>query len=121
VTRRTDRTRDGADAFGGDDLYRLAVLERCVERYQYAIHTRPPAAMADVTVQVVGKIDRRGTVGQLDDTGFRRQYIDAVVQRGGLELFYPVAVHVFLPDHGIDDFALPCQQLPQPGDFFVVL
>ena len=50
----------------GDDLHRLAVLQRRLQRHHRAVDARAAAAVADVGVQRVGEVDRRAARGQLD-------------------------------------------------------
>src|SRR5450830_776663 len=77
--------------------------------------------MTDIAVQMIGEVDWRGAARQLNHPRLWRQYINALIQRGGLEFFHPVAAYFFLLDHGVGDFTFPGQQLAQPGNFFVVL
>ena len=48
---------------GSDDLHGLAALERLVERQQVAIDLGAAAAVADIGMQPIGEVDRRGSAG----------------------------------------------------------
>ena len=63
----------------GDDLDRLAIGQRRVQRHHGAVDARAAAAVAEVGVQHVGKVDRRRAGGQLDHGGLRREDVDAFV------------------------------------------
>ena len=70
-----------------------------------------PAAVAQVGVHRVGKVDGRSALGQLDHGGVRRQHINAVVKQAA-------ALVIGLCSPG--QVPLPSQQLAQHGDFGVV-
>jgi hypothetical protein len=55
----------GAAALGRDNLHPIASLQRIIERDERAVHARPPAAIADVGVDVIGKVDGRAAGGHV--------------------------------------------------------
>jgi hypothetical protein len=59
-------------------------LQRRVQRHHGAIHARAAAAVAQAGVHRVGKVHRRGALGQLDHGRIGRQHIDAVVEQATL-------------------------------------
>jgi len=90
---------------------RLTRLQRRVEGEHGAIDARASAAVPEVGVHGVGKIERRGPLGQLDDGRVRREHVNGVVKQRLRSLFTALAL----------DVALPRQQLAQHGDFGVVV
>ncbi|MNJ69250.1 hypothetical protein D3C77_655790 [compost metagenome] len=62
----------------GDDLHLLAGLQGVGERHDPAIDLGAPAVMADLGVHAVGKIKRRGALGQVDGVTVRGEHIHPV-------------------------------------------
>ena len=76
---RVEPVAGGATLFGGDDLHRLAVVQRCAQGHHLPIYPHATAAVAQIGVHGVSKIHPRGTHGQLDHRRVRREHINAVV------------------------------------------
>ena len=69
--------------------------------------------MTDIGVDVVGKVDRRGAGGQVDDIAARGEDVHPVLEDVGLH-----AVDEFL---GVVDILAPFHQFAQPVDALFVL
>ena len=69
--------------------------------------------MADLGVNAVGKVDRRGVARQHDDFAFGREGVDLF----GIEIDFQRGKKFV----GIADVALPLDYLPQPGQALLVL
>ncbi|MND03968.1 hypothetical protein D3C83_240300 [compost metagenome] len=63
-------------------------------------------------MDVVGKIDRRRSLGQVDHLALRCQHVDGIVEQARFELLDQLACIVNL--------VLPLQDLAQPRDLLVV-
>ena len=96
--------------FDHGDLHRLPVLERRVQRHHGTVHAGTPAAVAQVGMHAVGKVNDSSALRQFDNGRIRRQHVDAVVKHGSTGLHALLARQV----------TLPRQQLPQHGDFGVI-
>jgi len=94
--------------FGRQNLDALAVFERGVERHDLAVDLGTAAAVAQIGVQVVSKIDRGRTARQRDHLAGGREHIDVVVKEFGFERIRKLTFlrHVFAP----------VEQLAQPGN-----
>ncbi len=94
----------------GDDLHRLPVAQRGLQRHHLAVDARAAAAVADVGVQRVGEVHGRAAGRQLDDAGLGCEHVDAIfkgrrIGRGGGRLALGLG----------HEFALPREQLAQHG------
>jgi hypothetical protein len=72
----------GGGVLLGDDLDRLTAAQGLVERDDTTIDLGAPAAIADLGMDGIGKIQGRGAARQIDDLGLGREHINV----GGLEL-----------------------------------
>src|SRR5450830_1199338 len=70
-----------------DDLDRGAALQRFGQRRETTVDPTGNAAVADIGVHRVGKVDRRGAFGQLHDPAFGREYVDLVREQVDLHAF----------------------------------
>ena len=68
--------------------------------------------MTELGVHVVGEIDRRRALRQVDHAALRRQHVDRVVEEPGPELLGQLA--------RVADLVLPFEDLAQPRDLLVV-
>ena len=110
----------GAAFFGGVDFHGLAIFQGRVQRHHGAVHPRAPAAVAQRGVHAVGKVHRRGALGQLHNRRLRREHVNAVVKRrrclrarreGGCRMTAPLAS---------GQLALPGHELAQHRNFCVI-
>jgi hypothetical protein len=69
----------------GQDLDRLAAAQLVVQRHDPPVDARAAAAVADLRVDGVGEVERRGPLGQLDHLGLRGEHIDVDRLELGLE------------------------------------
>ena len=100
-------------ALGRHDLDDVAVLEPVVERHEPVVDLRPDRPVADVGVDPVGEVERRGTGRQVLDVALRGEHEDLVLEDVELDA---------LDELGrVRDVALPVEQLAQPGELGVVL
>ena len=65
-------------SFGGDDIYRLPVLQPRPKRHPNAIHLGPHARMPDPRVDRIGQINRRRPARQLHNIAFGRETEDLI-------------------------------------------
>ena len=72
-------------ALGGEDLDDLSVLQRVVERHHAAIDLGADAAMPDLGVDAIRKVDRRRVGRQVDDVASRREDVDLVLEEVDLD------------------------------------
>src|SRR5690606_40436839 len=72
----------GPPRLGGNDLHRLARSQAGKQGDHLPVHPRPPAAVPQVSVQVIGEIHRGSARWQLDDTRLRRHDINTLA--GGI-------------------------------------
>ena len=70
----------------GDDLDHLGVPQRLAQRDDGAVGLGRQAVVADVGVDVVGEVDRRGAVRQLHDVALGREDVDRVAEQLALDL-----------------------------------
>src|SRR6266542_2701862 len=96
--------RTGVGCLGGEDLDRLAVLERVLQRHQPLVDARAHAAVADLGVHGVGEVDR----------GRARRELEDVALGGEDEHFVDVEVGLEVVDEvlGVRQLALPVDELP---------
>src|SRR3990167_5314551 len=79
--------RVGASARCADDLHRGTALQWFGQLGQAPVDATGDAAVADIGVHCVGKIDRRGAFGQLHDPAFGREHVDLVREQVDLHAF----------------------------------
>ena len=77
-----------------------------VERHEPAVHLGADAGVADLGVDRVGEVDRRGAAGQGDDPALRREDVDLVLLEVDLQ-------HVEEP-LGVGDLGLPVDDAVEP-------
>ena len=82
------------------------------QRHHVAVHLRADALMADVGVDGVGEIDRRGAARQRLDLAARGEAVDLF----GIEVDLQVLDELLRIAH----FLLPLDQLPQPAEVLLV-
>ena len=109
--RRVEPVAAGTPGFRGNNLYPLAIFELGVQGHHRPVHLRTAAAVSQIGVQRVGKVDRGRALRQIDDPALRREQIDGLVERGMLVLLDPVA--------RIDHVVTPGEHLAQQCDFLV--
>ena len=97
---------------GGQDLDFLSVFECGVELHQRAVDFGATATVAQIGVQTIGEINRRGTGRQIDHPALRRDDVNGVVQRGTFVLRHPI--------RRAGNFIAPRQQLTQQRYLFVI-
>src|SRR5690606_2289711 len=103
----------GKGVRAGEDLDRVAVLELVAQRHDLAVDLGPDASLADLGVNGVGEIDRRRTLGKVDDVAARREDEDLVGEE--------VHLHRLEELLRILEVLLPLHQLAQPGEFLLVI
>ena len=96
----------GAALLGHGHLHGLAIFQRRVQRHHDTVEPGATAAVAQVGVQAVGKIDRSSPLRQLHNGSLGCQHINAVVKRAGARR--------------AGELALPGQQLAQHRDLGVI-
>ncbi len=78
VTRKLDQEGFGVAPLGGDDLDRLPIAQRRAQWHQAAVDFGGDTAIADVGVDRVREIHRRGAGGQAQNLSFRREHVHLV-------------------------------------------
>src|SRR6266540_2965847 len=96
--------RTGVGCLGGEDLDRLAVLERVLQRHQPLVDARAHAAVADLGVHGVGEVDRGRARRELEDVALGGEDEHLVDVEVGLEVVDEVL--------GVRQLALPVDELP---------
>ena len=91
-----------------ENLHLLARPQLVVERDEAAVDHCTPATMAYLAVDLIGKIDRRGALGQIDDVPFGGENVDAIGENVALHRVYELASVVYLLS--------PIGSLAQPSD-----
>ena len=93
----------GAALLGGDDFDLLAGMELIVEGHQPSIHLGATATIADLAVDLKGKVHRRSPQGQFDDVASGRKHIDPLREYVALERVHKLAgiLHIILPVSGL--------------------
>ena len=78
------QSRDGpaVGGLGGEDLHRVGRVEPGVERHQPPVDLGPDAPVADLGVDGVGEVHRRGVGGEGDDLALGGEDVDLVLLRG---------------------------------------
>ena len=102
----------GAAVLGGEDFNLVAGFQLVIQGDQLAVDFRAAAAMADLGVDMVGKIDRGGTLRQVDDIAARGEDIDAVLEY--------VRLHAVHELRRVGDFLAPIHQPAQRVDALLV-
>src|SRR5256885_3373031 len=95
----------------GQDLHDLPVLQLVVERNHAAVDLGPDAAVADLGVDAVGKVDGRRVRRQGDHVAARREDVDLVLEQVDLD-----RVQERL---GVPHLVLPLQQAAEPRELLV--
>ncbi len=99
--------RPGVHRLGGEDLDRVAVVERALQRHQAAVDPGPDGAVAHLGVNRVGEVHRGGALRKRDDLAARGED----VHLGGTE----VEPERLKELGGVGSLPLPVDQLPEPG------
>ena len=109
VTTNFSQSRDGPDAahLGGEDLDGVAREQLGVERHQAAVDPGPDAGVADLGVDGVGEVDRRGALGQGDHPALRGEDEDLVLLEVDLQVGHELG--------GVGGLGLPVDDAVQPG------
>ena len=95
----------------GDDLHRVAVLERVSDGHILAVHFTRNAPTADLGVDGEGKVEHGGALAQLDHLAGGREDVDLVLIEIRAELLHQVhRVGRLRLEHGAD----VAQELVQP-------
>ena len=102
-------------ALGRDDLDDVAVLEPVVERHEPVVDLGADRAVADVGVDPVREVERRGARRQVLDVAARREHEHLVLEDVELDALDE------LGRVGLADVALPLHELAQPGELRVVV
>ncbi len=94
-----------AGGLAGEDLDEVPRAEAVRERHDAPVDTRPDRAVADIGVDGVGEVDRRGTGRQLADLALRREDVDGVLVEVGAEGVHELTrvARVLLPLHHVPD------------------
>ncbi len=102
-------------ALGRDDLDDVAVLEPVVQRHEAVVDLGADRAVADVRVDAVREVERRGARGQVLDVALGGEHEHLVLEDVELDA---------LDELGrvrVADVALPLHELAQPGELRVVV
>ena len=105
------------------DLHGLTGLQRGVERHNLAVDLRAATAVADVGMNVVGKINWRCALRQLDHFGVRREYVNTRVlelDRGRFAQLFTRA-RFGLRREIVRQIGLPTDELAHPCDLRIVV
>ena len=102
-------------ALGGHDLDDVAVLEPVVQGDQPVVDLGADRAVADVGVDPVREVERRGTRRQVLDVAARGEHEDLILEDVELDALDE------LRGVRLADVALPLHELPQPGELGVVV
>ena len=96
----------------GNDFDLIAHLQLIGKRHDAAANFGADAAMTDVAMDMVGKIERRRPRRQVHHVAFRRKDIHPVVK--------DLAAHFVEHFAGVGHLFLPGNQLAQPGDTVLI-
>ena len=105
-------TRRSAD-LGRNDFNLLSGFQWRIERNKLAVNARATAAVTQIGMDTITKIDRCRTLWQIDDFALRRDDVQGFIKCRLLVMIDPIRT--------VGDFVFPGQQLAQPGNFFVVI
>ena len=86
LDQREPVARRAALALGGEDLDDVARLQLVVQRHDLAVDPRADAAVADVGVDLVGEVQRRGAGGERLDLALGREDEDLVLDQLAAQL-----------------------------------
>ena len=89
--------RGAARRLGGEDLDEVARLQGVGQRHDAPVDLRAHAAVADVGVDVVGEVERRGAGGQVAHLALGREDVDLVGVEVGAQGIEELARVVRLP------------------------
>src|SRR5207302_9097776 len=94
----------------GDDLDDVALAQRVAERHELAVHLRTDAALADLRVDRVGEVDRRGAFRERLHVPLEREDIHLVREQIDPHGVHELArvLHVLLR---LDELAQPQERL----------
>src|SRR5204863_6129729 len=106
LDQRQPVARRAALALAGEDLDDVAALELVVERDDLAVDARADAAMADLRVDLVGEVERRGPGRERLDLALRREDEDLLVEQVDLEVLHEL--------FGVGELLLPVEHRAQP-------
>ena len=96
----------------GQDLDRVAVDELVAQRHELAVDLRARARIADLAVDRVGEVDRRGADRQADHVAARREHEHLVGEQVDLDRLDELV--------RIGKVAVAFDELAQPGELAVV-
>ena len=111
LDQREPVARRAALALGGEDLDDVAGLQLVVQRDDLAVDARADAAVADVGVDLVGEVQRRGAGGERLDLALGREDEDLVLDQLAAQLVGEL--------RRVLGVALPVQQRLQPLELLV--
>ena len=100
-------------ALGRHDLDDVAVLQPVIERDEAVVDLGPDRAVADVGVDPVGEVERRGAGRQVLDVALWGEHEDLVLEDVELDPLDEL--------RRVADVALPVHELAEPGELGVVL
>ena len=104
-------------------MHGLTGLQRGVERHNLAVDLRAATAVADVGMNVVGKINWRCALRQLDHFGVRREYVNTRVlelDRGRFAQLFTRA-RFGLRREIVRQIGLPTDELAHPGNLCIIV
>ena len=96
----------------GDDLDDVPVLEAIVERDKPVVHLRANGPMADIGMDAIGEVKRRGARRKVLDLALGREHKDLILEDVELDSLDEL--------RGIADVPLPVHELAEPGELGVV-
>ena len=111
LDQREPVARRAALALGGEDLDDVAGLQLVVQRDDLAVHARADAAVADVGVDLVREVQRRGADGERLDLALGREDEDLVLDQLAAQLVGEL--------RRVLRVGLPVQQRLQPLELLV--
>src|SRR5690625_27433 len=92
---------------GGADFDHITALKFCTQRYKDIIDFTGDRLIADIRMDIIGKVNGTGPAGQRDDFTFRGKDVDRIREKIDLDVFEKLA--------GIPSLALDIQQGLQPA------
>ena len=95
-----------------DHLNDIARLQAVLEWDEAIIHLRTDAAVPNICMHEIRKVEWRGASGELLDVSLRRKDVDLVLE--------DVEAHPFEELGGVGDVALPLKELAEPGELRIV-
>ena len=105
-----NQSRDGAadSQLGGEDLARVAAVQRGTERHEPSVDLGADAVVPDLGVHRVGEVDAGRADRQRDDPPLRREHEDLVLFEVGLQVLHE--------RRRVGDVGLPVDDAVQPVD-----